>query len=91
MNATEKTTVLKTAVIKTIVFFDMFNYPLTCWDIWQNLSIETDLATLESVVISLTQENIISQKEGFYFLPGKEELIGTRRERVIIMLIIKLN
>jgi len=28
---------IKEAVLKTIVFFDLFNYPLTNWEIWQYL------------------------------------------------------
>jgi len=31
---------LREAVIRAIVFFDLFNYPLTRWEIWQNLPIE---------------------------------------------------
>ena len=72
---------LKDAVIKTIVFFDMFDYPLTRWDIWQNLSIETELTILENIINELILENIISQHEGFYFLPGRQDLISIRRKR----------
>ena len=72
---------LREAVMKVIIFFDLFSYPLTRWEIWQNLKLETDLGTLENVVNELDFENIISQKEGFYFLPGKEDLVATRQQR----------
>jgi len=71
----------KEAVIEAIVFFDLFNYPLTPWEIWQDLKLETDLITLEKIVSDLTFNKIIFEKDGFYFLPGREELINTRRER----------
>lgn len=72
---------LKEAVIKAIVFFDLFNYPLTRWEIWQNLILEIDLVDLEKIISEMTENNIIFQKEGFCFLPGREELIDIRRER----------
>ena len=75
------TTKLREATIKTIVFFDMFDYTLTCWQIWQHLSVETDLSTLKNIISGLISGEVILEKEGFYFLPGREKLIATRRER----------
>ncbi len=73
---------LRVEIIKTIVFFDLFSYPLTAWEIWQNLAIKIDLLVLESALDEfLQQENILETKNGFYFLAGREELICTRRER----------
>jgi len=83
MNNNQKhtNTELQEAVIKVVVFFDLFNYPLTRWEIWQNLILEVDLVDLEKTISEMTENNIIFQKEGFCFLPGREELIDIRRER----------
>lgn len=72
---------LREAVIKVIVFFDLFSYPLTRWEIWQNLILKTDLLILEKIISDLIWEKVIIQSDGFCFLPGREELIKIRRER----------
>lgn len=73
---------LREAILKTVVFFDLFNYPLTRWEIWQNLPIKIDLSDLEIALDNfLQQENILEVWDGFYFLAGRNELIKIRRER----------
>ena len=44
---------LQEAVIRAIVFFDLFNYPLTRWEIWQNLMLEVELIDLEKIICVL--------------------------------------
>ncbi len=72
---------LREAVIRAIVFFDLFNYPLTRWEIWQNLPIEINFSDLDGMVNLVVSEGVICEKEGFHFLPNREELINIRRER----------
>ncbi|MEI6836108.1 MAG: hypothetical protein WCK59_04720 [Candidatus Falkowbacteria bacterium] len=72
---------LREAVMETLVFFDLFNYPLTHWEIWQNLKFESNLNILEDIINELVVEKNIYQKEGFCFLPGREDLIEIRRAR----------
>lgn len=69
------------AILKTIIFFDLFNYPLTNWEVWQYLNLEIGLASLESEIEGLLSQGIIEEKDGFYFLPGRSDLINIRRER----------
>jgi len=80
-NQLQTTVAIKTAVIKTMVFFDMFNYPLTSWELWQNLKVATDFLTLKTELDNLVEEKIIFQRNGYYFLLGREGLITIRRER----------
>ena len=80
-NQLQTAAAIETAVIKTMVFFDMFNYPLTSWELWQNLKVTTDFLTLKLKLDDLVKKNIIFQKSGYYFLSGREELITIRRER----------
>ena len=76
------TTELRSAIIKTIVFFDLFNYPLTRWEIWQNLPIKIELIELEKALDELiTQEKTIELYNGFYFLAGRQDLFCIRQKR----------
>lgn len=72
---------IREAVLKTVVFFDLFSYPMTGWEIWQYLHLEIDLDLLENVIEDMAASGALGQKDGFYFLPGREDLIGIRRER----------
>lgn len=69
------------AILKTVIFFDLFNYPLTNWEIWQYLNLEIDLGALESKIEELVLSKTLEQKDGFYFLSGRQELTKIRRER----------
>lgn len=69
------------AILKTIIFFDLFNYPLTNWEIWQYLNLEISLADLEKEIENLFTSGVLEEKDGFYFLPGRGDLINIRRER----------
>ncbi len=69
---------LREAIIKTIVFFDLFEYPLTPLEISNYLDRRINL---EEITLFLNNSNIISQKNGFYFLAGREEILTTRAKR----------
>lgn len=69
------------AILRTVIFFDLFNYPLTNWELWQYLSLEINLGLVEVETDKLVADNILQQQDGFYFLSGREELIDIRRER----------
>ncbi|MDO9399115.1 MAG: hypothetical protein Q7T79_00290 [bacterium] len=70
---------LKKAIINVIVFFDMFNYPLTLSEIWQFLSIKCELVEVFDILENGIDE--ISLRNGFYFLFGKEKNIIERLAR----------
>jgi len=72
---------IQEAILKTIIFFDLFNYPLTNWEIWQYLNLEINLGLSEKAVEDLVASGKLEQKDGFYFLLGRESLIDVRRER----------
>lgn len=70
-------------IVKTIVFFDLFDYPLTAYEIYKycdgNIALSEIVSILESA--SHQEKNLISQKNGFYFLSGRENIIVTRQQR----------
>lgn len=72
---------IQESILKTVIFFDLFSYPLTKWEIWQYLNVEIGLDLLENGVEGLIVAQKLAQKDGFYFLPSREEIIETRRER----------
>ncbi|MDD2807387.1 MAG: hypothetical protein PHW95_02625 [Patescibacteria group bacterium] len=72
------------AILKTLAYFDIFDYPLTWLEIyrwlWQpsELYLSSDLLADLQLLIS---ENIIEQKFGLYFLPQRVGIISVRYDR----------
>lgn len=74
---------LKEETTRVIVFFDLFDYPLTAYEIWKYLDYSGELLETINILNDLEhngQKNI-SQKDGLYFLSGREEIISVRQER----------
>lgn len=71
------------AIIKVIVFFDLFDYPLTVYEIHKYLDNSPGLAEVINVLDQETgrEKSLIQQKNGFYFLAGREEIVTTRQRR----------
>lgn len=74
----EKECSLLIEIKKILAFFDLFEYPLTAYEIWEYLD---KRPPLEEIVKTLENQDKISQKNGFYFLAGREEIITTRQKR----------
>lgn len=76
------------AILKTVVYFDLFDYPLTLLELYQNLPQEVgELAELDLVKIGATlrESEFLKQKlqsrNGFYFLSGRQDIVETRQAR----------
>jgi hypothetical protein len=76
------------AIIRTIAFFDLFDWPLTAWEIQANLdevpALIDILAILDETTGSLVpagSQKIIEQRNGFYFLAGRADIIASRQRR----------
>lgn len=76
---------LKQAVLMTISFFDLFNRPLKLKEIknylFRTAASEIDLAVM---LKRLQNEGLIQEKQGFWFLRGRERIISDRRIRTHI-------
>ncbi|KKR21657.1 MAG: hypothetical protein UT48_C0005G0030 [Parcubacteria group bacterium GW2011_GWE2_39_37] len=78
---------IEEAIIKTVAFFDMFDYPLTSWEIWKFLFDEngsgerTEVDKIIETLESTEMKRLLQQKESFYFLAGRDELISIRKAR----------
>lgn len=74
---------LEKSILKTVIYFDIFNYPMTVFEIWKYLyGFECELCDVVSCISN--SDNIkryIETKNGFYFLRGKKELIYSRKSK----------
>lgn len=70
---------LETAIIKVVAFFDLFEHPLTAYEIWENLEQPTEFSAILTVLDSPSAA--LGCHNGFYFLAGREEVVTTRQRR----------
>lgn len=72
---------LSQAIIKTVAYFDIFDYPLSTFEIWQYLPVG---ASLHEIIETIETNTLpLETKDGFVFLPGRGELISIRRQRYL--------
>lgn len=81
------------AILKTVAFFDLFDYPLTLAEIHKFLYLpearrdQADRPAPLSFILGIIEEfkvkNLIGEKNGFYFLRGREGVIGIRLSRYL--------
>ncbi|QQG52460.1 MAG: hypothetical protein HY931_04030 [Candidatus Falkowbacteria bacterium] len=67
-------------ILDPLVFFDLFDFPLTAYEIWHYLDCRGSLAALTSS-LEMIDSKILGQKNGFYFLSGRENIVETRKIR----------
>lgn len=66
---------LKESLLKTIVFYDMFDCPLTAYEVWTYCDARCSLGQALAAMDCLAQ---VKRKGGFYFLRGREEIVALR-------------
>lgn len=79
-NKIENREEIQRAIINVIAFFDMFDYPMTDFEIWQYLDYECDFSDVRNILINEPLD-CINTKNGFYFLKGRQDIIITRMRR----------
>ncbi len=73
---------LSAAILKTIAYADIFDYPLKRGEIWRFLIKQpTTYARFSLVLTRLEQERAVVYNQGFYTLPKRKQLIVTRLQR----------
>ena len=66
-------------IIKCLIYFDIFNYPLTRSEIFENLAVsELPPMLVNRELENLADTGIIDQNEGFYFLNGRNPIMQQR-------------
>ncbi|MBU4347671.1 hypothetical protein KKF23_03930 [Patescibacteria group bacterium] len=70
------------AIVETVAFFDLFDYPLIESELWRYCGVECGLEDLKSALSNGgVLGGMIESLDGFYFLAGRREIIKTRQER----------
>lgn len=92
------TTQLYKNIIATITYFDVNDYPLTSFEIWKHLikinsntnkleNEEQDNYSFREILKVLKTEEFkkyVAEKNGFYFLQGRDKIIEKRRQNEVI-------
>ncbi len=77
---------MKKAILRTLAYFDLSAYPLTATEIknWLFRYEVSDFYNLLSVLEEMKTQNIIQEKYGYFYLPGREVTIENRRCNLVI-------
>ncbi len=70
----------KKVIFKTLLYSDIFDYPLTKEEIWNYLVFDKKILK-KDFLLNLKSEKAINQKDGFYFVKNREKLITIRKKR----------
>jgi predicted nucleotidyltransferase len=74
-------TQLRSSIIRTLAYYDIFSYPLTATEIYYNLgSNHTNLDEIKNELKNLSSYNIIYSKEEFFQLTDDEKYILRRKK-----------
>lgn len=74
---------LERAILETLAYSDVFNYPLTFDELHRYLISPASKEELKTCLDSLSS---IASEDGYYFLPNRSSLVQTRRHREQISL-----
>lgn len=83
---------LRISILATIIYYDIFNFPLTIVEVYnylinpkkfsgKNSEVEIEPENLIQELDKMAKAGIIEHKNGFYFLPGKKILYEERIEK----------
>jgi hypothetical protein len=69
----------QSGIIRCLIYFDIFNYPLTKAEILNNASYKNiTSADVDADLSELLNLSAIDQRDEFYFLPGRQSIIDFR-------------
>jgi hypothetical protein len=71
------------AIRKTLIYHDIFTYPLTKEELWQYAISEKPLDK-KKFFTKLQQTAVIEKQQGYYFLPKRDVLVNIRKRREVI-------
>lgn len=77
---------LEKAIVKTVCYADVFDYPLSQQElyyylIWEQKSKSPTKKDLIPVMFELVKQKKLFQNGGFFYLPGRGEIVSLRKKR----------
>jgi len=77
---------LEKSILATLVYYDVLDQPLTSWEVFKYLIKKGNLGQVKpkKIIDLLEVSPLINQKNGFYFLKGRQKIIKQRiaRQRI---------
>src|SRR6187402_487426 len=75
----KKATTAQSAALRTLLYFDLFEHPLTEKEIFNLLrSKQPSASEISSALRELCNDGILQTQNGFYFLPGNNASVQRR-------------
>jgi hypothetical protein len=73
---------IEEAILKTLTYRDLFDYPLTAGEVHRFLIRQSSSKErVKKTLGEMASEGKVQEKGGFFFLPGREELVALRAKR----------
>lgn len=75
---------LREAVLRTIAYFDIFEYPLTSFEVWKYLEMPKGHVTIHEIeeeLMRVREDGVLNCTHGFWTLVGREAAVTVRHER----------
>ncbi len=73
-------------VLTVIVFFDMFDFPVTASEAYKLISLSADKLEIDQVLEEFVRRGVVECQSGFYFLSGRKDIVEIRKRREMLSL-----
>jgi hypothetical protein len=80
---------LRRPILETLCYADIFDYPLKIEEIYRYLinhefkRIKNEFKLIGSALEKLARERKVGERDGYYFLAGRGEIVGSREKRKV--------
>ncbi|MFA4931019.1 MAG: hypothetical protein WC570_04105 [Patescibacteria group bacterium] len=72
------------SILKTLCFYDLFDFPLTNTEIYDNLwQHRCSFVACQRAIDQMLDHGLIGYGHGFYHLPGRDKLVKIRQQRYV--------
>lgn len=78
---------VETSILKTIAYFDIFDFPLTEWEVYKNLwqpEQSVSFSDVRTALAQMVEKEKIGTREGFFFIKRKNSSIVSRKARYLL-------
>lgn len=73
---------IEQSILTTILYSDIFHFPLTREELWRFLVSNKEITRKEFTDALIRLEGKIAQSDGYYFLPGNEAIVYERKQHM---------